>query len=205
MENYKPNSHTYKKQQKEDAVNKKKKVDKVVKGSVKTKKKNGVSKFADVFITEDIAEVKSHLFVDVFVPTVKKLISDGISDAVDMILYGGTRDRKSRTGASKVSYRDYYDRRDERRYRDDHRRRSGYRYDDIILDNRGEAEEVLSQLEDIIDTYKVATVADLHDLVGITGEYTDENYGWTNLGRAEVVRCRDGGYMLKLPRALAVD
>ena len=112
MENYKPNSHTYKKQQKEDAVDKKKKVDKVVKGSVKTKKKNGVSKFADVFITEDIAEVKSHLFVDVFVPTVKKLISDGISDAVDMILYGGTRDRKSRTGASKVSYRDYYDRRD---------------------------------------------------------------------------------------------
>ena len=41
----------------------------------------------------------------------------------------------------------------------------------------------------------------MYDLVGITGQYTDNNYGWTNLRNAEPVRTRDG-YMLKLPRAI---
>ena len=36
-----------------------KKVEKVVTGTVKTKKKNEISKFADVFISEDISNVKN--------------------------------------------------------------------------------------------------------------------------------------------------
>ena len=47
----------------------------------------------------------------------------------------------------------------------------------------------------------MVSVMDLYDLVGITGQYTDNKYGWTNLRNAEPVRTRDG-YMLKLPRAI---
>ena len=59
------------------------------------------------------------------------------------------------------------------------------------------------KLNEIIDTYKIASVADLYDLVGLTGNYTDNRYGWTNIASADVIRTRDG-YQLKLPRALPI-
>ena len=84
------------------------------------------------------------------------------------------------------------------------RTRTGYNYDDIILETRGEAEEVLERMEELIETYGIVSVADLYDLVGITGNYTDNKYGWTNIRNAEPVRVRDG-YMLKLPKALPIN
>ena len=72
--------------------------------------------------------------------------------------------------------------------------------DDIILESRAEAEDVISSMEKIIETYGFVRVADLYDLVGITCNYTDNNYGWTNIRSAESVKVRDG-YMLKLPKA----
>ena len=65
-------------------------------------------------------------------------------------------------------------------------------------------EEVLSQMDNIIETYRMASVADLFDLVGESCNFTDQKYGWTNLRNAEVVRVRDG-YMIKLPKALPLD
>ena len=79
-----------------------------------------------------------------------------------------------------------------------------FRSDDVILDNRGEAEEVLSRMDELIDTYGIVSVADFYDLVGITGKYTDNNYGWTDIHSAKVVSVRDG-YLIKLPRALPVN
>ena len=59
-------------------------------------------------------------------------------------------------------------------------------------------------MQEIIDTYQVVSVADLYDLVGIRGNFTDNKYGWTNIRNASVEHVRDG-YMLKLPKALAID
>ena len=72
---------------------------------------------------------------------------------------------------------------------------------DIILESRVEAEDVISRMKEIIETYGFVRVTDLYDLVGITGDYTDNKYGWTNIRGAEPVRVRDG-YMLKLPKAV---
>lgn len=198
MEEYKSNSH----KSKEHAD---KKVDKIVTTNVKTKKKNEIRKFADIFISEDASNVKSYVIMDVLIPAVKKAISDIVTNGIDMILYGGSGSKKSSLGASKVSYRSYYDRGSDRREdRVSTGIRSRYSYDDIIIENRGEAEAVLEGLDDLIDRYKMASVADLYDLVGITGSYTDNNYGWTDIRSASVVRVRDG-YMLKLPRALPLN
>ena len=73
--------------------------------------------------------------------------------------------------------------------------------DDIILESRVEAEDVISRMKEIIETYGFVRVTDLYYLVGITGDYTDNKYGWTNIRDAEPVRVRDG-YMLKLPKAV---
>ena len=77
-------------------------------------------------------------------------------------------------------------------------------YDDIILDTRREAEEVLDRMQDLIDNYGMVSVADLYDLVGINGSYTDNKYGWTHLRSADVQHVREG-YLLKLPKALPFD
>lgn len=197
-EDYKPNSHRYKEEQRANSTDKKR-VEKVVRGKVKTKPKSGVSKLTDVFISEDAANVKSYIVMDVLVPAVKKAISDIVRDGIDMILYGEARGRKSSSSTSYVSYRDYSRRDDDRR--DSGSRRTGYGHEDIILESRGEAEEVLSRMDELIDMYGTVSVADLYDLIGKSCAYTDNKYGWTNIRNAEPVRVRDG-YLLKLPKAL---
>ena len=203
MEDYKPNSH--KSKEKAAAVAKtEKKVEKVVNGTVKTKKKSEMNKIKDLFISEDAANVKSYILMDVLVPAVKKAISDIVTDGVSMILFGTTGSRSSRGNSSFISYDKFSRREDDRRY-SNIRTRSGYNFDDIYLESRGEAEEVLSRMDELIDMYGVVSVADLYDLVGITGNYTDNKYGWTNIRNAEAVRVMGGGYMLKLPKALPIN
>ena len=199
---YKPNSHKYKNEQKNMPAERKK-VDKIVTGKVKTRKKSDVRKFKDIFISEDVSNVKSYIFMDVLVPAVKKAISDIVRDGIDMILYGDTKQKSSSSGASYVSYRSYSDR-DRRSDIRDSRTRSGYDYDDIILETRGEAEEVLERMNELLDTYDTVSVADLYDLVGKSCNYTDNKYGWTNIRNAEPIRVRDG-YLLKMPKAGPID
>lgn len=196
MEIYQSNSHKSKELANEQPVEEKKKVEKVVVGQVKVKKKGGLGKVFRNIVSEDAKDVKTYLISDIVIPTIKKTITD----TVDMILYGGSR--KNRSAMSRVSYRSFYD---EPRSRDVREPVTtvGYNYDDIIIPTRGEAEEVLSGMNDILDRYQIVSVADLYDLVGLTGNYTDNKYGWTNLRDADVQRVRDG-YMLKLPRALPI-
>ena len=197
MAEYKGNSHRSKEQN--EVVEKK--VEQIAKG--KTKKKSEVKKFADTFIAEDITSVKDYILMEVLLPAAKKAISDIVTNGIDMILYGETR-TKSKSRESRVSYTKYYDR--DRDYDRPSRTRGryGYDYDDIILDTRKEAEEVLDRMDDLIDNYGMVSVADLYDLVGVSGNYTDNKYGWTNLRNADVQRVRDG-YLLKLPKALPFD
>ena len=126
-------------------------------------------------------------------------------------MYGESRNRSRYSSASKVSYRNYYDNRDYRTPRHERNERQAlmagsgmYSYDDIIIDTRGEAEAVLSRMDEIMDTYGLVRVADLYDLVGVSGNPTDNSYGWTNIRNAEVVRVRDG-YKIKMPRAMPID
>ncbi len=199
MEEYKSNSHASKEKEKNSEE---KKVEKIISGNARAKKKSEFSKFADVFVSEDAGNVKSYILMEVLVPAVKKAVSDIVTNGIDMLLYGETGVHKRNGASSKVSYRSYYDR--SNRSSSNSRTRNGYSYDDIILDNRGEAEEVLSRMDEIVATYGTVSVADLYDLVGITGAYTDNKYGWTDIRSASVVRVRDG-YMIKLPRALPLN
>ena len=201
MEDYKGNSH----RSKEEVSTKEltpKKVEQVATG--KQRKKSDVRKFTDVFVSEDMASVKDYILMEVLLPAAKKAIADAVTNGIDMLLYGEARS-KNRDRGSRVSYTRYYERDRERDYERGARTRArGYDYDDIILDTRREAEEVLDRMQDLIDTYGMVSVADLYDLVGISGIYTDNKYGWTHLRSADVQRVRDG-YLLKLPKALPFD
>ena len=156
-----------------------------------------------MFLTEDISSVKNYILMDVVIPAVKKGISDIVTNGIDMLLYGENGSSKKQSTASKVSYRSYYESGKERNSQIQ-RTRPGYNYDDIVLDNRGEAEDVLTRMDELISTYGMVSVADLYDLVGITCNYTDNKYGWTDVRSASIVRIREG-YLIKMPNAMPLD
>ena len=207
MEEYKSNSYRSKETQKNDNVKPEdRKIEKVVTGVVKTKKKSKISQAMDNFISEDAKNVKSYVFGEVLIPAIKKAISDIVTDGIDIILYGEARGKNRRSTADRVSYRSYYDDRGGRNRMNERQAimAGSYSYDDIILSTRGEAEDVLSRMDELIETYGLVRVADLYDLVGITGNYTDNKYGWMNIRNAEIIIVRDG-YMIKMPRAVPID
>ena len=210
---YKPNSNRFKEEQKKETNQnglttntEKRKVEKVVTGTVKTKKKSKFGRFMGDIVSEDAKNVKSYVFGEVLIPAIKKAISDIVTDGIDIILYGESRRGGSRRStADRVSYRNYYDRPRTDRMNERQAIMAGsYSYDDIILSSRGEAEDVLARMDELIETYGLVRVADLYDLVGLTGNYTDNKYGWTNIRNADIVRVRDG-YMIKMPRAMPID
>lgn len=201
MEDYKSNSDKSRQEQKTE-----KKVDAVISGGAKVRKKGEIQKFADVFIAEDAGNVKSYIMMEVIVPAVKKAISDIITTGIDMILYGESgRSRKNKT-VSSVSYRNYYDQGSERvRAGSMNSRRNTPDYDDILFDTRGSAEAVLDAMNDIISQYGTVSVSDFYDLARVPNDnFTMNRYGWTNIGGATAMRVRDG-YILKLPRAIPLN
>ena len=203
-ENLPDNSHKSRNEKRQtESSSDERRVEKVVHGKVKTKA-NNARKLTDIFISEDVANVKNYIIMDVIVPSIKKAVYDLIVGTLDMSLYGGRGSGGKRPTADKISYKDYssVSRRDERSYGST-RTASGYAYDDIVVETRGEAEAVLSRMDEIMDEYEQVRVADLYDLVGISGDYTDNKYGWTNIRNARVVRTRDG-YKIEMPRAIAL-
>lgn len=202
MEEFKPNP-PMSQREKNEAVPEKK-VEKVISGTAKTKKKTGVMKLADVFIEDDVNSVKSYIIGDVVIPTIKKTIYDVITGSLDMFFFGGTGGGKTRSTADKVSYRNYTSYSNKRDTRPATRSVRGYDYDEVVLDSRGEAEEVLARMDELMTTYGLVSVADFYDLVGITCQYTDNKYGWTNIRNAQVMRVRDG-YQIKMPKAMPLD
>lgn len=205
MEEIKPNSNKYKEQQKQNNTEIVKRTEKVVKGNVKVKQKSALSKMAGEIISEDAKNVKTYVLRDVLIPALKKAISDIVTDGIDIILYGESRRGSKKSGyADRVSYRSYYDRDERPRRERDYIDSRSYSYNDIRFESRADAEDVLERMDEMIETYGLVRVADLYDLAGITGEYTDNNYGWTSLRNVEIMRARDG-FSLRLPKAMPIE
>lgn len=193
MDYYKPNSNRYKNGEVIE-----KKIVPVV-GGAKLKKKSSLQAIYEGLITEDASKIKDYIVCDVLVPSIKKTIDSIVKGSLDMFLYGESRSSGNSKNTSRISYRDYYDRDD----RSNNTRRIRPDYNNIILDNRSQAERVLEEMENILDKYDVVTISDLYQLVGLPDEYTDNDYGWTNLANASVDRCREG-YAIRLPRAIYI-
>lgn len=202
MDNYPANSRKAKEEQKDTE----RKMEKVVSNPAKIKKKSGMSKFARVFLPEDVSEVKGYIVADILIPAAKK----AIMGTVDVFLNGRNGSSYSSNGristASKVSYRKYYDeRRDDRPSSREPRTR--FDYDDIGFETRREAEEVRDRMMESIERYKYVSVADMYDMADLTAPFTSNKYGWTrvsDIARANVVEV-DGDYVIKLPRVEPLD
>jgi len=178
-------------------------IEKVIVGEVHQRKKPIRSRIGDSVMAEGADSVMQYIVMEVLLPAAKDMVIDAVSQGVQRMFYGDSRGRRSNTGSSptnysKISRPSGYSRESSRSARAVHD------FDDIILETRGEAEDVLERLRDLIREYDSAKVSDLYDLVGLTGSFADERWGWSNLRTARVQSVR-GGYLLDLPKTEPLD
>lgn len=85
--------------------------------------------------------------------------------------------------------------------------RTRHDFNDIVIQYRPEAEEVVSRMFDLLERYGSVEVADLYELTGIASSHTDHKWGWTDLRGARVRPIRGGkdGYLLELPEPQVFD
>lgn len=199
--NLKPNSHVSKEQKAKPHV------EPIIKKSaiVSTKKSLG-QKFVDTFMTEDAADVKSWLVMDVVIPGIKNTILDMLS----MMFFGGTSSRSRGRGSysyDRPSYRQYS-------YNSSRGRIVNERpeapvsdkvdYRNIILQRRDDAERIVDEMRRRIETYGQVSIAEMLDLMELTGKYTDNNWGWNNPRDIGVTRVANG-YLIDVAEAQVID
>lgn len=175
-------------------------------GEVKVKKKSEVRKLADIFLKDDIEEVKKYVIRDVFLPSVKRAVSESLHTGIDMLFGGGAGLSNRSHDSYYKSYDDYYSSNHKTVSASKKRNYSNYGYtcNEIVFETRVDAERVLSDLRHIIAQTGMVTVGELYGMVRMQATYTDERYGWNNLDNASVVRVRYG-FVIKLPRPMEVD
>lgn len=171
-------------------------------GKGKVKKKSVFKKVFSVFVNEDVGSIKEYLVYDLLIPAIRDTIFNSITRSSEMLFYGKVRGNKPNGAPTYVSYNSYSNKPNNGSGK---RVRSVYSFDDIVMENRGEAEEVLDILNEMIDKYGEATVADFYELAGVSGNgYTDRSFGWKDLHHAYVQRVRDG-YLFNMPRCIELD
>lgn len=165
----------------------------------KTREQRLSKKLRDSFVPEDINDVKTYLIFDTIIPHVKDTILDLINMAFYGESYGGRSKRRGYYTNERTSYSSYYKSDKDREQRRERSRRSTD-IPEIIVSSRMEGQDVLEEMNNLIDEYDQVSVADLNEIVGITGQYTDENFGWFDISSARVKRVGPNEYLLDLPR-----
>lgn len=204
---FEPNSHKYNEQKKAQEM---KKVEKVTSGKVSKRKRSLGKRFVDIFLTEDVGDVKTYLFYDVMIPAIKENVADLINSAIGMLFFGEATRRRKPTGGqtgSKVNYGGYFQGGQKpERLPSYQRARVAHNFDEIVFETRGEANLVLDGMLEILNSEcRQVTVADFYDLAGMSTNFTDNKYGWTDLRTARVNGSPSRGYWIDLPRCVALE
>lgn len=214
MENFPANTRKAKEEPVEQPKESKK-IDPVVLGEVVRRKKPLGKRFMETFVGgSDAQSVWSYVLQDVLVPAAKDMITDAFTQGIERLVFGEVRGRRggsrpSHGSAGYTSYNRYSTpgplRREEPARREVSRRgRAMHDFDEIVIPTKAEADGVIDGMYALLSQYEIVTVADLYELCNMSGNFTDEKYGWTDLHRAGSTRVR-GGYLLDLPRPEQLD
>lgn len=182
-----------------------KNVERVTSGDAIRKKKSLRKQFKETFIAGDVKTSIRYVAFDILLPTLRDMLWEAGSGGIEKLIFGDSRRRGSTIPQSGptgyVSYNRYAVGRGplagpQRAM--SRMARARHDFDEIVLESRIEAEEVIDRLFDLVSRYETATVADLYELVGLPSSHTDNKWGWSDLRGAGVSRVRDG-YLLDLP------
>lgn len=193
-----------------------KNVERITRGEVIVTKKSLGRKAKDLITEMDIRGVSRYIWHEILIPAAKNMVVDSVQRGAERAVYGENAVRRRNLGYGPSRYQ--YNNPINRQYRDAvHRDVTSIvqqgpisnRYprrpqDAYILASREEAESVVDQMNDIIDNYDVASVADLHASIGLQSSPVDNKWGWTYLGNIQIRQIREG-FLLDLPLPEPID
>lgn len=165
-------------------------------------------KFSEVFVAGSAKTAVSYAIWEVLLPAAKDTVVEVITQGVEKLFFGESRRSRGTTTPQSgptgyVSYNRYamQNRMSSPQRVMSRQARARHDFDEIVMEDRTEAEEVIDRLYEVISRYESATVADLYQLVGLPSSHTDYKWGWTDIRGAGVSRSRDG-YILDLPEPI---
>lgn len=188
-------------------------VKRIIDSSEIKRKKSLGRKIKENFGGDDIRSVLGFVATDVLLPKAKDMIYDAFAEGMHRSIFGSARNPNQSNGdrSRGTNYNRMYV-----------SPNKGYAspapqaqpqastligpndYMDFVFPDRGRAEETLTQMLELVSHYGTVSVHELKAMLGITGEFTDQKWGWKALGNASVERERDG-YRLALPKVVSLD
>lgn len=189
-----------------------KQIEKIIEGQATVRKPSRRKRFRQSFIAGDATSVGEHVFWNLMLPALQDAVSDMGRTFIDMMIYGEKRARpnpgapSSGPGStSRINYGGYSSGGGSRLVlaptqnnptNEPHQRR--FSPDEIVVPTRAEAEGIITKMFEVLEKYHAVSIADLYRMVGVTPDYPDYKWGWTNLDSADVKRVREG-VLLVLP------
>ena len=195
------------------------KVDPVVTGGAKRRRRSLRRQFKETFVAGDAKGAGNWVIFEVLLPGAREVVAESLIQGIERIIFGGSKRRSGsmyspQTGpAGNIMYNQISQAGAQLGSRFLPRTpggmpgperamsragRAAHNFDEIVLVLRSEAEQVIDQLVNIVARYGQASVANLYELVGFDASHVDNKWGWTDLTGAGVTRVRDG-YLLDLP------
>lgn len=197
-----------------------KKVEKVVSGEVVRRKPSMSKRFKGIFMGGDSQSVKDYVLLEVIIPAFKDTIADAVTGGIERMIFGdnyrpGRRGggRYAPGGNNPFNYAGISNRnsvaggpfREDPRAQLSRRGRQQHNFDEVIFPSRADAEAVLTQMFVLLDEFEVVTVSDFLELAGISGNFTDHKFGWSDLRGVQAHRTRGGGFILGMPPTEPID
>lgn len=208
MQDYKPNSHRFKESQQgasTPAASEPKKVEKVVAGKVATKPKSGLTKFLETFFAEDIHKVTDYIKKDVIMPTVKDTLWTIIARGSERLIFGESGHSPKNSKLPFINYNGLFKSSAPTQTPVVGSTSTQYSVDNIILEDRGDAERVLTAMNAHIAEFGEVSISTLYEFIGEPiGDFMCTRWGWRSLNTAGIMRTSNGGYKLDLPRPVSL-
>lgn len=199
-------SNSKKSQVGEEAAPERTRPKKIITGEAVRRSAPLTKKVGSSFLKDSFRGALESVVMEVLIPAAKEMFIDGAKQTLERLFYGS--DSRPRPSGARSGYTNYsrasqptssnvvYPGRTMSR-----QARATHSFDEIVLPSRGEAEDVLDELILQADQFGDVSVADLYSAVGLTYEFTDNEWGWLreDMKHAGVHGIR-GGYVLVLPR-----
>jgi hypothetical protein len=178
-----------------------------IKGKVSVKKTSEASRK----LQESSHEIGEYAIREVLIPGLKNALWDIATTSLNILLYGEASSGRRSSGAPFTSSINYastnninkLNRRSDPR-RSNVKRTSMRPEEEIIFERKSDADMVLDQMREAIQSFGTVSVQSLFDMCDKTAPWTANKYGWMDLEDAYVDRTREG-YILRLPRSLPLD
>lgn len=189
-------------------------IEKIISGEATVRKPSKFKRFRQSFIAGDASSVGEYVLWNLLIPSAQDALSYVATTFIEMMIHGDRRTRFGPTSTpaqglgstSRINYGGISSHGQNRLVLGPSQNspisepmHTRFNPNEIVVPTRPEAEDIINKMIEVLEKYNAVTVSDLYRMVGVSPDYTDQKWGWTNLDAADVKRVSDG-VLLVLPR-----